>query len=312
MGSIKDISIGTSKFHKIAPESIEIEEGFNCRQDYGDITTLARQIQEHGLLQPLHGKINPDTGKFRVTDGHRRTKAIQHILKNGGELPHVSVILEPQGTSEASRIAKQITTTGKNLTPMEQSDVIAKLSELGLKQKEIAAETGLTQSYVSALTKINKLPQLGKDMVHAGIISSTLVIQLVQQCKGDEELLNEKLQEIKDHFEASGEKVTMKKIKPIPKAKKEKPEVSSDESHSEESDPDEPNASNDKSLKDTIKEAFDNEPEPTNETVDGLTLQDYKLFIKSMVKLIDQINIDDDALQVKVANLIERSEAYTK
>jgi len=306
MASIKDISVGTSKFHKISPESIEIEEGFNCRQDYGDIATLARQIQDQGLIQPLIGHMNGD--KFRVTDGHRRTKAIQHILKNGGELPHVSVILEPQGTSAASRIAKQITTTGKNLTPMEQSDVIAKLSDLGLKQKEIAAETGLTQPYVSSLLKINKLPQLGKDMVHAGIISSTLVIQLVNQCKGDEEMLYEKLLEIKDHFEASGEKVTMKKIKPVPTKKEESEEESVadsiDEPESNELEFNEPESPKNTSLKDTIKNVFDNESE------NGLEFEDYILFIKECVSTLDSINVEDEDIQNKIISLIKRSEMY--
>lgn len=307
MSSIKDISLGKLTAHKIAPESIEIQDGFNCRQDYGDIAQLARQIQDQGLLQPLHGQINPNTGKFRVTDGHRRTKAIQHILKNGGELPHISVILEPQGTTDAQRIAKQITTTGKSLTPMEQAGVISKLSDLGLKQKEIAQETGLTQPYVSQLLKINNLPQLGKDMVHAGIISSTLVIQLLNQCKGDEELLNQKLQEIKDHFEASGEKVTMKKLKPVPQPKPESSNDESDEPDTNDSQSEEPEANEEKAFKDTVKEAFDNEPE-TNDP----SLKEHKKFIRKLIKFLDSISIEDEDIQTKAISLIEQSESFTQ
>ena len=39
--------------YKIDPRNIVVEDGFNSREDFGDIDTLAKQIEENGVLNPI-------------------------------------------------------------------------------------------------------------------------------------------------------------------------------------------------------------------------------------------------------------------
>ena len=39
--------------YKIDPRNIVVKDGFNSREDFGDIDTLAKQIEENGILNPI-------------------------------------------------------------------------------------------------------------------------------------------------------------------------------------------------------------------------------------------------------------------
>ena len=64
----------------ISPNDIDVEKGFNPRQDYGDMDLLINQVRENGVLVPLRG-FKQKGGKYIITDGHRRLQAAKEVVK---------------------------------------------------------------------------------------------------------------------------------------------------------------------------------------------------------------------------------------
>lgn len=67
---------------KVDPRNIVIEEGFNEREEYGDIEGLCQSIIEVGQLEAVKGYKMRGEEKYVLTDGHRRFRAIM-MAKDG-------------------------------------------------------------------------------------------------------------------------------------------------------------------------------------------------------------------------------------
>lgn len=156
------------------------ENGFNIREDYGNIKELAASIKANGIKVPLRGYYNEE-GKFVAVHGHRRTTALQQLLSEGVSV-RVPVMLEAEGTSDAQRIVEMfITNDGKELAPLEKAHGVARLVEGGLKTKEIATSLGVTDRYVQKLNKLYKAPEELKALIKSGVISATYALDIMSQ-----------------------------------------------------------------------------------------------------------------------------------
>lgn len=175
---------------RVDPRSLIAEEGFNTRQDYGDIEGLVNSIKTFGVKQPLSGHRDPNNkGHFILTDGHRRLTAlkvvIQEAMDNGEELPesiqHVPLMLEPKTYTNGERIADIIIKNQqKNLTPMEEVEVIARLEELDPEMgvEELGKAIGKTAAHVSNMRVLNSMPESVKALIHQGKISYGEVLKI--------------------------------------------------------------------------------------------------------------------------------------
>jgi len=326
--NIKELSVSKGTIYRINPSDIVIEDGFNCRQDYGDIKELANSIVESGLKNPLRGYIKD--GKFVVIDGHRRLKAINYAIERGDDFKAVDCVNDGKSTEE-SRLFDQLTcNSGKAFTPIEQSEVINRLSNLGWKQKDIANKLGKTQAFVSQSLKIHSLPQKAKSLIHEGVMAVSFALQILNDCNGDEKTFSDKLDEVKNRFEETGQKVTNKKSGII---SKEEVEVISKESGDEvgteengflnEENDDFLNQKNNISnqVEEEKEEGFYTDPEEDelediedfeNFDAEGFDLEDYKLILadaKEMIILLASL-AGDESKQENAANLVARIEQY--
>lgn len=77
----------------VDPRIIDVEDGFNVRQDMGDIEGLAHSIGQFGLQVPLKVVKVRGEERYRLIDGHRRLKAINLALTLGYSIPYVQVTL---------------------------------------------------------------------------------------------------------------------------------------------------------------------------------------------------------------------------
>lgn len=334
--NIKELSVSKGTIYRIAPADIVIEDGFNCRQDYGDIKELANSIVESGLKNPLRGYLKD--GKFVVIDGHRRLKAINYAIERGDDFKAVDCVNDGKSTEE-SRLFDQLTcNSGKAFTPIEQSEVINRLSNLGWKQKDIAKKLGKTQAFVSQSLKIHSLPQKAKFLIHEGVMAVSFALQILNDCNGDEKAFSEKLDEVKNRFDETGQKVTNKKSGII---SKEEVEVISEESGSEvgtEENNDslnQKNSSLNEENNDSLnqksdisdqtegekEESFHTDPEEDEledtedfESFDteGFDLEDYKLILADAKEMVMELAslVQDDKMQENAANLVARIEQY--
>lgn len=166
---------------KIPLGKIVIRDGFNVRQDYGDIEGLADSILGCGQTLPGRVDILAD-GRFLLVDGHRRYKACLLLAEMGNEEPFFRAIVNNSKTTEEQRILQMFTTQdNKSLAPHEIAELIARLYNLGYNQITVAKKIGKTPAYISQmLSYANESPAI-KDEVVNGHINVSTVLQLQKE-----------------------------------------------------------------------------------------------------------------------------------
>lgn len=167
----------------VDPRTVVITEGFNVREDLGDIEGLAQSIKESGQQVPLKVVKVRGEEKYRLIDGHRRMAAINLLLKQGVSVPYVVVTLF-QGSEEDEVFSMIITGTGqKQLNDIEQAEAIKRLIAFGYKVEEIAVKIGKSVPHVYNLTYIADFPKPIKDLIVVGSISASTALSISRQEK---------------------------------------------------------------------------------------------------------------------------------
>lgn len=197
----------------IDPALIVVQDGFNVRQDFGNIEELMNSILENGIKRPLHG-FEKD-GKYVLTDGERRFRAVQLALEKGKKIEKVPFMPEPRTVNEEDRtLGLMLYNDGKPLNMLEQSEVIKRLLNLGWKITTIVKRTGKGRGYIENLILLIKAPMKVQDYIKEDKISAHAVIQLMQALKGDPEQLVAEVEEaIKTAEKAGKKKATPKHVK---------------------------------------------------------------------------------------------------
>lgn len=173
----------------IDPINIVVEEGFNVREDYGDIKGLTESITRSGQIEPVVVSKIRGTDRYALTDGHRRLRAINLANKNGAEIQYVKAIV-----SDGDPIHRLLTMviTGadkKPLTNLEEGEAYKRLKEQGINPKEIAERVGKSYVHVYAMIKLADAPEQIKTYIKNGDISGSTVSKLMKDYNTVEELI---------------------------------------------------------------------------------------------------------------------------
>jgi len=166
-------------------DEIEVEDGFNPRKDYGDIEALADSIFHNGVKNPLRGY--KSGGKHLLTDGHRRLMAAKIVAKKNPELLLPFIIDVSEKSAEQRIIDVLVCNDGLKLNPLEESEVINRLINFGMDEREISKRTGQTGVYVSNLKLLYLAPQKIKNLISENIVSSTLAMDILRSTDNYEE-----------------------------------------------------------------------------------------------------------------------------
>jgi len=171
---------------KIALDKIVVRDNFNVRQNYGNLEELAYSMIENGQVMPGHVDVLAD-GRFVLTDGHRRFKALKLLAEMGHE-PLFKAIVNPKKMTEEQRILQVFTTQdNKPLEPNEVAELINRLINLGYKQTDVAKRIGRTGAYVSQMLNYVTESPLIKEEVKEGNISVAAVLDLQKKIPNKEE-----------------------------------------------------------------------------------------------------------------------------
>lgn len=124
----------------------------NPRRQLGDLGELAASMKELGVLQPL--VVTPRNGGFMVVCGHRR-----HAAAMKAKLSAVPAIV--RDLDEAQRVKAMLIENcqREGLAAIEEARAYQTLVELGVSQRQIAADVGKAQSHVSKRLALLKLPE---------------------------------------------------------------------------------------------------------------------------------------------------------
>ena len=168
-------------------EQINIEPDFNVRQDMGDLSALAKSIEENGIKNPIRG-FKRD-GVYWITDGHRRYYAAKILVKKGIDVK-IPLISEGHLVTEEQRVIDMLVCNdGKKLNPIEESEAVARLFNYGYSETDINKKTGFSKVYICNLKLLNSAPRKLKDLIIQNIVSATLAMSILRECKDYSEAL---------------------------------------------------------------------------------------------------------------------------
>jgi ParB family transcriptional regulator, chromosome partitioning protein len=172
---------------QVDPRAIIVKEGFNVREDMGDLEALSESIVSIGLQVPLMVKKVRGEEQYELVDGHRRLAAIMLAIEKGHDIKYVDT--STFVGNEEDRIFSMIATGvgQKTLNDVEQSEAIKRLTMFGYSVEEIAKKIGKSVPHVYNLVKISGLPKVIKQKVSEGLISATVVLQIVREKDNVEE-----------------------------------------------------------------------------------------------------------------------------
>lgn len=196
-------------FH-VNPNDIIIEEGFNPRVDYGDLRALADSIIANGVKVPVRG-FKKD-GEFVLTDGHRRLKAVFLLLKDYPDAEIlIPFIIDPSEKSAEQRIIDvMICNDGLKLNPLEEAEIVNRLVNFGMSDKDIAKRTAQTKVYVSNLKLLYSAPEKIKNRIREGMVSATLVLDVLRNSEDFSDAID-KIEGAVEFVGASGKDKVVKK-----------------------------------------------------------------------------------------------------
>jgi ParB/RepB/Spo0J family partition protein len=171
----------------VSPANLIVKDGFNVRQDYGNMEELMTSILESGLQVPIKAKeLKDEDDKWEVVDGHRRLKAIQMAIANGHEIPYVDV-LAFKGNEEERVVSMLITGTGqKPLSEMEQANAVQRLINFGYRVDDIGRKMGRSLPHVYYLLKLAGLPMKIQHRIQEGYISGLTTMAITEKHPEDE------------------------------------------------------------------------------------------------------------------------------
>ena len=169
--------------YKIDPRNIVVEDGFNSREDFGDIDTLAKQIEENGILNPISVvpfKDESGNEKYRLIDGERRYRAVMSLLDRGVTIDRIPALFQPKSADQKALLIQQIIRNeGKGFNEMELAIAYKKLLDEGMTKEEIAEKiAGGKHSKVNyCLGHLNRDERIQK-LIADGKVSGVLVRQI--------------------------------------------------------------------------------------------------------------------------------------
>lgn len=132
----------------ISPLKISVREGFNSREDFGDIETLAESIADcGGLLNPITviRDNSVEEEAYLLVDGERRFRAVQYLIEHGTPVDTVKAEVLPEDTAEKELIFQQVVRNNqKNFNEYEYGIVCARLrDEFHMSNHEIKVKLGI-------------------------------------------------------------------------------------------------------------------------------------------------------------------------
>ena len=193
--------------YKIDPRNIVVEDGFNSREDFGDIDTLAKQIEENGILNPISVvpfKDESGNEKYRLIDGERRYRAVMSLLDRGVTIDRIPALFQPKSADQKALLVQQIIRNeGKGFNEMELAIAYKKLLDEGMIKEEIAEKiAGGKHSKVNyCLGHLNRDERIQK-LIADGKVSGVLVRQIYSaHGKDDKDGAVKELLELADRVE---------------------------------------------------------------------------------------------------------------
>ena len=209
-------------------KQIDVIEGFNARQDFGDLEELANQIHENGLLEPISviPYMKDGEERYMLVNGERRYRAMGLLGARGeglAEIPARMITVDesedPKAAQAAMFVQQYVRNAGKGFTDYEQALLFKKLLDAGKTKSEIAKALGKNPGVVTYYLNIFDWDPRVQDMIkngEIGIMNCHRVFKANRAKYGDEEYekhATAELLRIHDKAVAKADEGTEEKVK---------------------------------------------------------------------------------------------------
>jgi ParB family transcriptional regulator, chromosome partitioning protein len=169
----------------VDPRCIMMNKDENPRKFYGTLSEWnehKNSIKEHGVIVPI--RIQKTIDGYKLIHGFRRLSAVLELINDGHDIPYIKAQTVGKGYNEDQALIEHIIcNSGKPLTPMEEAQVYKELLEKGWSQVKIASNVGKTPGSISQTLKLVNLSDKVKEYINKNLVSATLVIKLINDCK---------------------------------------------------------------------------------------------------------------------------------
>jgi ParB family transcriptional regulator, chromosome partitioning protein len=146
------------------------------RQVMGDLSELMASIAEKGIIEPII--VRRRHHRYQIIAGERRYQAAVQLA-----LSEVPVVIRDVDDAEVIEIALVENLQRKDLTPFEEAEALAQLSQQSsLTHEQMAKRLGKSRTAITEALALNQMPEDVRNLCRlADIHSKSLLLQIVRQ-----------------------------------------------------------------------------------------------------------------------------------
>jgi ParB family transcriptional regulator, chromosome partitioning protein len=138
-----------------------------------------------GVLKPLTGRRNSETGKIEIIDGRQRTKAAREanrrLKQRGFEPIWLPVWIKRANDQRAMGMLISANEHATEDSPINRAKKAQRYIDLGRDEKEVAVLLGMSESTVKNLLKLLDAPAVIRNAVDAGKITTSDAYRLSRE-----------------------------------------------------------------------------------------------------------------------------------
>lgn len=139
---------------------------FQKRTDYGDLTDLACDIREHGVMSPPIAR--RVAGRYELAFGHRRKRACAEA-----NLATMPLIIRPLTDEQMATMAYSENEQRIDVSPIDKANaILAMITRFGWTHQQIADKLNVSRPAVSNLLRLLRLPDDVQAAVSSGEVST--------------------------------------------------------------------------------------------------------------------------------------------
>ena len=137
--------------------------------DKDELAALTQSVREHGVLQPILVRHNPDNpARYELIAGERRWLAAQ-----AAQLHEIPALIKDLGDRDVLEIAIVENIQRQDLTPLEEAAAYKRLiDEFGHTQEDLGDAVGKSRSHIANTLRLLQLPDAVKGLINNGQLSA--------------------------------------------------------------------------------------------------------------------------------------------